>query len=38
MRSKLQFGISTTVLRERPLSCALEEIARVEYLSAEVWL
>ena len=38
MHSKLQFGISTTVLREYPVSYALEEIARVGYQSAEVWL
>jgi hypothetical protein len=38
MRSKLQFGIPTTVLREHSFSYALEEIAHFGYQSAEVWL
>lgn len=33
----LQFGISTTVLRERPISYALERIVAHGYRSAEVW-
>jgi sugar phosphate isomerase/epimerase len=37
MENKLKFGISTTVLREHPVSYALEQIARAGYRSAEVW-
>lgn len=33
----LKFGISTTVLREHPVSYALEQIAQAGYKSAEVW-
>ncbi len=35
--NNLQFGISTTVLREHPVSYALEQIAQAGYKSAEVW-
>ncbi len=37
MNKQLRFGISTTVLREHPVSYALERIARAGYASAEVW-
>jgi sugar phosphate isomerase/epimerase len=37
MKKQLHFGISTTVLREHPVSYALERIARAGYASAEVW-
>lgn len=37
METTLSFGISTTVLRERTVSYALERIARAGYHSAEVW-
>ena len=38
MANSLKFGISTTVLREYPVSYALEQIARAGFQSAEVWL
>ena len=38
LHSNLQIGIYTTVLRERPVSYALEEISRVGYQSARIWL
>ena len=38
MDKTLSFGISTTVLREHPVSYALEKIARAGYSSAEIWL
>ena len=37
MANTLKFGISTTVLREHPISYALEQIASAGYRSAEVW-
>jgi hypothetical protein len=35
---QIQFGISTTVLREHPVSYSLEEIACVGDQAVEVWL
>jgi sugar phosphate isomerase/epimerase len=37
METSLSFGISTTVLREHPVSYALERIAMAGYSSAEIW-
>jgi sugar phosphate isomerase/epimerase len=37
MAKSLIYGISTTVLREHPVSYSLEQIAQAGYKSAEIW-
>jgi sugar phosphate isomerase/epimerase len=38
MTAPIQFGIATSVLREHPVSDALEGIARAGYAAAEIWV